>query len=129
MLEFMSARSLCVISTVDQNCKPESAMVAYVHDGLELYIGTSNKSRKFKNILENGSVAVVIADLTGEVQYEGQAQIVSNDDLVANEAVKNLPGFTKYRDDPDQSYVHITPTWIRFIEHGEQDNVEEFTEF
>jgi general stress protein 26 len=131
MLAFLAERKYCVISTVDTNGKPESAFVAYSSEGLELFIGTSNKSRKFANLLKNPSVAVVIADETGEVQYEGQAKVVNPENFseVEESHLSKIPGSRKYRDDPTQEYIHISPTWIRFLEHGETDNMEEFTEF
>ena len=137
VLEFMQKRFLCVISTVGKNSKPESAMVAYVSsDKFELIIGTSNLSRKYQNILQNNSVAVVIADTTGEVQYEGEAEILTSADyelLLAAGQVQKLAGFDKYRSDPAQVYLRLTPTWIRFIVHGpsgeDADQITELTEF
>ncbi len=126
MLKFMDERQLCVISTVGVDSKPESAMVAYIHDGLELYIGTSNKSRKFQNLLTNPAVAVVIADESGEVQYEAQAQTVDKE-TISNVPVEKLPGFEKYRNDPSQVYLHLKPTWVRFIQHGDVDQIEEWS--
>jgi general stress protein 26 len=131
MLDFLNERKYCVISTVDANDKPESAFVAYSNEGLELFIGTSNKSRKFANLIANPSVAVVVADETGEVQYEGQAMVVDPENYseVEESHLSKIPGSRKYRDDPTQVYIHISPTWIRYIEHGEPDIMEEFTEF
>src|SRR5690349_24793167 len=99
MLEFMKDRELCVISTINAEAKPESAMVAYVNDGLDIFFGTSNKTRKFANLTKNPSVAIVIADTVGEVQLEGQALAIGNDSTL--ETI-GLPGFAHYRNDPDQ---------------------------
>ncbi len=133
LLEFMDGRFLCVLSTVDPSSRPESALVAYsVGTGLELMIGTSKLSRKAKNISSNGAVAVVIGDETGEVQYEGRAVIIKKaeyDQLVREGRFKQLAGSAKYRDDPDQIWLRIKPDWVRFIEHGQPDKIEEFTEF
>lgn len=131
MLDFLKEHIFCVISTVGPNNRPESAFVAFSNVGTDLYIGTSNESRKFANLTTNPSVAVVIADERGEVQYEGHAKVVDpqNFSKVEEEHLSKIPGSSKYRDDPTQEYLHITPTWIRFIEHSESDNMEEFTEF
>lgn len=132
-LAFIAERFLCVISTVGADYKPESAMVAYCSNvAHELIIGTSNKSRKFKNIEQNRAVAVVIADQIGEVQYEGEAEIIVPADyeaLLTSGRFEKLPGFDKYRGDPTQVYVLIKPTWMRFIVHGQPDQITEFTEF
>lgn len=133
LIEFMDARFLCVISTVTEDLQPESAFVGYSSNNQqEVIVGTSNKSRKFKNILQNKSIALVIADMTGEVQYEGEVEIITRVDyekLVVDGNFKQLAGFDKYRDDPTEIVLKIKPTWIRFIVHGETDKITEFTEF
>jgi general stress protein 26 len=131
MLAFLTERKFCVISTVDPNGRPESAFVAFTNDGLDLFIGTSSKSRKYANLTVNPSVAVVVADESGEVQYEGQATIVDQQNYseVEEKHLSQIPGSDKYRNDPTQEYIHITPTWIRYIEHGETDQMEEWSDF
>lgn len=133
MLEFLNKHILCVVSTVTEASLPESAYVGFIcNDKLEMFFGTSNQSRKYKNLVTNPAAAVVVADTTAEVQYEGQAKEVSAEDykaLVSNGDCKELPGYAKYRDDPNQAYFRISPTWIRFIQHGETDTVNEMTEF
>lgn len=129
VLDFLAERRYCVISTVDANNKPESAFVAFSNSDLELFIGTSNKSRKFANLTANPSVSVVVADEIGEVQYEGEARVVDQLSFsqVQEHHLAELPGSDKYRNDPTQEYIHITPTWIRFIRHGDVDQVEEWS--
>jgi general stress protein 26 len=131
MLSFLTERKFCVISTVDSNGQPESAFVAFTNDGLDIFIGTSNKSRKFANLTANPSVAIVIADETGEVQYEGQATVVDRQNYseVEKNHLSQIPGSDKYRNDPTQEYVHVTPTWVRYIEHGDTDQIEEWSSF
>lgn len=133
MLEFMTARALCVISTVGSDSRPESAIVGFSHtEQLELIIGTSNKSRKYANLSQNQHVAVVIGDEGGEVQYEGRAEILPNDqyrDMVEQAHIAKLPGAAEYRENPDQVYVKISPVWIRFLKHGDGGGMQEFTEF
>lgn len=133
LLEFMDNYQLCVISTVGSDLRPESAIVGFSHtEQATLVIGTSQKSRKYANILHNPHVAAVIGDEKGEVQFEGTAQVISSDDydkLIERSNAKKLPGADAYRKDPNQKYIKITPTWIRFITHGETNSFKEFTEF
>lgn len=133
LIAFMAERSFGVIATASTEAKPEAAFVGVVSSSdLELVIGTSNKSRKFQNIQQNKSIALVMADMTGEVQYEGEVEVITPDaydELIAAGTFKKLGGYDKYRNDPSQVYLHIRPTWIRFIVHGENDQVTEFTEF
>jgi general stress protein 26 len=130
---FMAERFLAVIATANTEAKPEAAFVAYVSNQRhDVVIGTSNKSRKFKNISQNKRVALVIADTEGEVQYEGDVEVLAAEEyeaLVNSDELPKLPGLDKYRGDPTQMYLRIRPTWIRFITHGETDEVKEFTEF
>jgi general stress protein 26 len=132
ILEFMTKHSLCVISTVGQDMKPESAIVGFSHtDQLELIIGTSNKSRKYANLVQNPHVAIVIGDETGEVQYEGNIEILPNDNyrnMVEEAHIEKLPGAAEYRDNPDQVYMKVRPSWIRFLKHGADGGINEYTE-
>jgi general stress protein 26 len=133
MLEYLTGHSFCVISTVDAQSRPESAFVGLSFStDLEVVIGTSKSSRKLKNILQNGRVAIVVGDLKGTVQYEGIAEELSYEDceaLVREQTFTKLPKLDKYRDDPTNIWIKITPTWIRFTQHGAEDKIEEFTEF
>ena len=133
IIEFLKARNFCIIATVGPDAQPEAAFVGYAsNDIIEIVIGTSKASRKYQNIVENPKTALVIADTTGEIQYEGRAVTLDTKaylSLIENGQFKPLPGFDKYRNDPNQVWLRITPTWIRFIQHGDVDTVTEHTEF
>jgi len=133
ILQFIADYSLCVIATVGQNTKPESAIVGFSHtEQLELVIGTSNKSRKYANLLQNPQIAIVIGGEAGEIQYEGTVEIIPNGhyrDMVEKAHIKKLPGAAEYRDDPDQVYLKVKPTWIRFLKHGAGGGLQELTDF
>lgn len=130
---FLSKHILCTIATVTPDAKPEAAYVGFRHNkDLELLIGTSRLSRKYQNLQQNPHVAFVMADLEGEVQYEGIAEEISlgsYDELIAATVFEALPGIEKYRSDPNQIFFRIKPTWLRFIQHGENDQITEMTEF
>jgi general stress protein 26 len=133
MLTFLQAHPMGVVATVDADNKPEAAYVAYVTtENCEMVIGTSGNSRKAQNLRQNSGLAFVVADFTGEVQYEGEATVITADEyerLFTDGQLPKLSGFDKYRDDPTQIYIRIKPTWARFIVHGDTDQVVEFTEF
>lgn len=132
IVEFMAGYSLCVIATVGQDARPESALVGFSHtEELELIIGTSIKSRKYANLRENPHVAIVIGDEKGEVQYEGDIEILPNGEyrnMVETAHIKKLPGAAEYREDPNQVYMKVRPTWIRFLKHGENGGMQQYTE-
>lgn len=130
---YLSKYIFCVVSTVTPESTPESAFVGYRHSSnLEFLIGTSKLSRKYQNLQNNAHVAIVVADTSGEVQYEGNAEVMSHkayDKLVADGTFQALPGIEKYRGDPNQVFLKVTPIWLRFIQHGETDQITEMTEF
>lgn len=111
--------NLCVLSTVDANGASESALVGFsVFNEVELTIGTNRNSRKFKNITQNPRVSLVIGWEKKTVQYEGTARELTGQELQDRQKehlVKN-PGAEKYRDEPGQVYISISPTWIRFTD-------------
>ena len=133
ILDFMGEHIHCVISTVSDANQPESAMVGFsCNKILEIIFGTSNESRKYKNLLGNPDIAIVIGDSTAEIQYEGLAEVIPQanyTDLIENQHIKKIPGAAKYRDDPHQVYFKVTPKWIRYTQHNETNIINEFTEF
>ena len=133
VMYFLESQPFCVIATASSAAQPEAAYVAYTsNDNLELVIGTSNQSRKYANIVQNSSAAFVIADKAAEVQYEGEVEVITAaayETMTEEGRFKKLSGFDKYRNDPSQVYLKVSPTWIRFILHGDPDQIVEFTEF
>lgn len=133
MLKYLNERELCVISSINSAGAPESAYVGYSNNqGPEIIIGTSSKTRKYANLLKDQRVSVVVADFVGEVQYEGLATEITEeqyDELVKSGEFKKLPGSDKYREDPTQVWFKISPIWVRFMDHTIGDRIEEFTEF
>lgn len=133
MESFLKERAFCVISTVNTNGMPESAMVGFTSTKtFDIIIGTSNQSRKYANFIQNPNVAVVVGDDGGTVQLEGSAELLADETYVAmveNGEITALPGVDLYRKDPNQIFVKIVPSWIRFVKTGEGGGKKEFTEF
>lgn len=132
--KFLSQHLLCVISTIHVDGKgPESAVVAFTEmDTLELIFGTSNTSRKYKNIQNNNNVSFVIGwdSDTGTVQYEGVAREVSKQESTkyAMLHVKKNPGSQVYVEREDQRYFFVKPRWIRFVDNaGDPPDTYEIT--
>lgn len=120
LLEFMNSRPLLALSTLNDEGKPESAVVGFGQtDGFELVFGTSAGSRKAHNIALNNDVSVVIGwDKDGTLQYEGTAQLLDGDDAEKYSELyfaKN-PYARRNKDNSDECYFLIKPKWIRFTE-------------
>ena len=76
VLKFLKENSLCVLATADKNGKPLAATMGYaVDDEITIYLETSVKSRKYKNLISNPYVAVVVgvANDKPTVQVDGTA--------------------------------------------------------
>lgn len=133
ILEYLSGQQLCTIASADDSGNPQAAFVAFSEDeNLRIFFGTSNQTRKYKNILNKSNIAIVVADFKGEVQYEGLAKEITDSEYrkeVESRHLAKVPGAQKFADDPNQTYFEIIPTWIRFTRHGEPDIIEEITEF
>ena len=111
-----------VIATIDvDNNKPESAVVAFAEkEDFSLIFGTSNKTRKYKNLQKNQNVSFVIgwSHQTGSIQYEGIAQELSDEEAMKQGefvVLKNKQS-NKFILKENQKYFLVTPVWIRFVD-------------
>lgn len=115
---FLHQHQLGVISTVDPNGNPESAVVGFGETPeLQLTFGTSINSRKVENMITNPNVAFVVGwDENITVQYEGTARLLEVDEAKKYQELyaQKVPGSRKFRDDPTNRYYLVTPTWIRY---------------
>jgi general stress protein 26 len=120
-LKLMTSCKHCTISSLGEDGKPQSAFVGFSEDkDFNLVIGTYRDSRKYKNISERPAVSIVVADENKrlEVQYEGNARIINPMELRERLKIhfQKLPSAEKRINDPNQAWVLIEPTWIRFVD-------------
>ncbi len=119
---FLKNETYCVISTVTSESHSESAFVAFSENNdLEIMIGTSKKSRKFRNIVHNPAVSIVFGfDGEKTLQYEGVARVPNEEELEKRlvSHFRKHPGATKYQDDLNQTYIIIEPRWARISASG-----------
>ena len=116
---------LGVVSTVNEENKPESAFVYYAFDeNLNIYFATREVSRKYKNILQNKNVSFVIAteNPPQTLQLEGIAS-VHNDageqkhlfqELVGLASTKHFSAPISQQPTGGLQFIKISPSWIRF---------------
>lgn len=127
ILAFLKNHNLAVISTVDltidapEKTKPESAVVSFAEkESLEVVVGTSNTTRKYKNLekCQNVSLAIGWDPRVGTVQYDGVARELSGAEANehANMQVAKNPFSKMFMERADQRYFLITPTWIRLTD-------------
>jgi uncharacterized pyridoxamine 5'-phosphate oxidase family protein len=83
--KFISKYKYAVLSTVTRKNIPESALVGFaVTRDLRIIFDTVTTSRKYKNLLNNSSIAFVIGwDHEQTIQYKGTAKIPTKRELDA----------------------------------------------
>ena len=103
--DYIKRNKLAVVATVSSDSQSESALVGIaVTTDLKIIFDTSSKSRKYKNIVENQSVSLVIGwENETTIQYEGKDREKWN----------------------DISYICIEPKWIRYSDFNEPMKIEE----
>jgi uncharacterized pyridoxamine 5'-phosphate oxidase family protein len=122
ILEFFKKHRFTVVATIDSaNNRPESAVVGFAEtENLELIFGTSNLTRKYKNLQTNQNVSFVIGwdPALGTIQYEGVAQELSREEGLkyAEILVAKNPFSKTFMERPDQRYFLVKPTWLRFTD-------------
>lgn len=130
-VEFLKSNRLAVLSTVSHHSTPQSAFIYYVVDeNYDIYFITTKESRKLKNILENNSVALVIAQEVEpyELQIEGVAEVIKDmkKKMVildkyshrANENPKsfNWPPLMQLTTDKGVEFMKINIQWFKYSE-------------
>ncbi|MCA9325362.1 pyridoxamine 5'-phosphate oxidase family protein [Candidatus Saccharibacteria bacterium] len=132
VLEFVKKHDLMMLATVDDNGKPEAAVVEFGEkDDFTIVIDTLTTSRKYKNLQSCNNVAVVVGwDNSVTVQFEGSATELLGPALEAAKQAyfaKN-PRAKKWADRPDVAYFAIKPNWIRYSDLNQDPwLIEEFS--
>ena len=129
--QFITGQKLGVVSTVNPENKPESAVVGIaVSESLEIIFDTLTTSRKYQNILHNPHVAFVIGwDEEITVQYEGIADVLDNGgeaDRLREIYYRTYPdGRERAATWPGLVHVRVTPRWIRYSNFNDPPLIEE----
>lgn len=76
-LEFLRSHDLCRLATSSKEGQPHVVPVIYAMDGNDLVIAVDYKTKKLKNVRENGRVAIVVDDYDPNhgIMIEGRCQI------------------------------------------------------
>lgn len=131
--------NLASISTISPDSKPHSASVYFTMDkDLNIYFSTRMNSRKYKNLLNNPSIAFLISSLHPQVtlQLEGTASLVTNSDEQRMFFSEILNIATVQHDVPpiaqmmtsEIAIMKITPAWARLGNFGGWKNKDVFHE-
>ena len=128
--KFIKQHTLAVVSTLSPGQKPEAALVGFaVSEDLEIVFDTVKTSRKYKNLLENPFVAVVIGwDNETTLQYEGVAmELTGPEDDRYREIYYEVYPDGRQRAETWAGLVHfkVTPKWLRYSNFNDPVVVEE----
>lgn len=118
VLDFIKKQKLAVLSTVNKDNKPESAVLEFGEtDNFEIIVDMYNTSRKYKNMQTNPIVSLVIGwDENITVQYEGVASELFDEEKLKYQLIywaKN-PKAKRWAKREGIVYFKITPKWIRY---------------
>jgi general stress protein 26 len=118
ILNILEQSKLGVIATNSDSGIPESALVGVSHTSeLEIVIGSMNHTRKNQNMKKDPKVSLVIGwDNSITLQIEGTAYFVTPEERILLEEIhcQKSPMYGKFKDNTNQEYIKIKPTWIRY---------------
>ena len=132
VLKFIRDHQECVLATIAPSGQPEAATVLFaVDDNFTFYFGTKKEYRKYKNLLENGNVAVVVGTSGKDprtAQIEGKVEMLNDEHGItaAKEVLKQNPAMVPFLSLP-LVYLQLKPTWLRYLDEtkGEIDNFQQ----
>jgi general stress protein 26 len=138
-LNFLKSKSVAVISTVSETCKPESATIYFaVDDDFTFYFMTKSFTRKYKNLEKNPEVSLVVGteNVPVTVQIQGRAERIE-DEIEIDKRLEQLratftkndfvgPLFELVGEKNEVLLFKITPSWIRWLDMREGTDHNEF---
>lgn len=119
VLRFLREHRFVVEASVHADGSPQAATIgiaASIQNGaLELVFDTSSTSRKHKNLVRDGRIAIAAWHDSTTVQIEARADQPTGDDLARLKAtyLAAFPGGKERELLPDIAYWRLRPTWIR----------------
>ena len=112
-IEYLKSQRLARIATATASAQlegspqPDVAPVGFDFDGEYLYVGGMNlvKSTKFRNVLQNNKVAIVIDDLKSIDPWDPRGiRIYGTADIVTRQG-----GYMENTEHPTPQYIRISP--------------------
>lgn len=112
-IEYLKSQRLARIATAavsiqdERSVQPDVVPVGFDFDGEYLYVGGMNllKSTKYRNVLKNAKVAIVIDDLKSIDPWDPRRiRIHGTADITTRQG-----GYMESTDHPNPQYIRITP--------------------
>jgi len=112
-IEYLKSQRLARIATAavsteqEGSAQPDVVPVGFDFDGENLYVGGMNllKSTKFRNVLKNNKVAIVVDDLKSIDPWDPRGlRIYGTADIVTHQG-----GYMENTDHPNPKYIRVNP--------------------
>jgi pyridoxamine 5'-phosphate oxidase family protein len=112
-IEYLKSQRLARIATAatltqeEKSIQPDVVPVGFDFDGEYLYVGGMNllKSTKYRNVLKNDKVAIVVDDLKSIDPWEARGiKVYGTADINTRQG-----GYMENTDHPNPQYIRITP--------------------
>ena len=112
-IEYLKSQRLARIATTatltqeEKSIQPDVVPVGFDFDGEYLYVGGMNliKSTKYRNVLKNNKVAIVVDDLKSIDPWEARGiKVYGTADIITRQG-----GHMENSDHPNPQYIRITP--------------------
>lgn len=111
-----------VVSSINAEGKSQSALVGvtFLPDQFQILIGTSDESRKYRNISANGDISLVLWHDKVTAQIEAAARVVEHNspeyDEISQAALEIDPSKSKHFANPHRVWIVLTPKWLRYTD-------------
>lgn len=137
-LDFLRKHIIAVVATTDDANTPQAATVLYhIDDNMNFYFITRRQTRKYKNLMTNRKVALVVGmgDGPGTIQAEGEAQLMED-----GEGIEKFFGNMKKHEGLAEAYYGpflmlpgldlavfcVRVSWMRYLHLNTDTQTEEY---
>lgn len=121
LVAFVRQRGLAVLATRGPGGGPQAALIGVAAtDRAEIVFDTSRRSRKYRNLLADPAVALVVGlDDEVTVQAEGVADIPSGHELrrCTDAYFTQYPDGRQRAEDPDIVHIRVRLAWLRYSDY------------
>ncbi|MEM4336478.1 MAG: pyridoxamine 5'-phosphate oxidase family protein [Candidatus Woesearchaeota archaeon] len=119
ILEEIKKHNICVLATC-ANKKPEAAVVAFVvDDNFIFYVATSKYYRKYKNLIKNKNVSLVIGFEIPTIQIDGVAEFLDEKEkkLIRPFMIEKIPEAEDFFVAKESVFIRIKPKYLKITDY------------
>jgi pyridoxine/pyridoxamine 5'-phosphate oxidase len=127
---FIHKAQVCVLSTVNIQGNPESAVMGHSEmEDLKVIFQTPNNTRKYNNLQKSTKVAIVFGWSLEDwitIQYEGDAKEVNAEEIEMCRQIHTAKDkiHEKYAYLPQNKYFIVSPKYIRYSDVKRNEKFE-----